>query len=135
MADMAASQTMATSAKDCLVEILDQYKPELGPYEEYYKSIHSNPELSRQESETAHLVADFLNDVGLYKVIEGIGGHGVVGVLENGRGPVVLLRADMDALPVPELTGLQHASKKKGLDPEGKEVSIMHACKLTCYDL
>lgn len=60
---------------------------------------------------------------------EKIGGHGVVGVLENGPGPTVLLRADMDALPVPELTGLEYASKKKGIDPDGKEVSIMHACE------
>ena len=122
---------MAASAKDHLVEILDRYRPELALYEEYYKTIHSNPELSRQESRTARLVADFLNNVGLYKVVEGIGGYGVVGLLENGPGPVVLLRADMDALPVPELTGLPYASKRKGLDPEGKEVSVMHACKLT----
>ena len=62
---------------------------------------------------------------------EHIGGHGVVGVLENGRGPKVLLRADMDALPVPELTGLGYASQKKGVDPEGKEVSVMHACRFS----
>ena len=61
---------------------------------------------------------------------EKIGGHGVVGVFENGPGPKVLLRAEMDALPVPELTGLKYASKKQGVDPEVKEVSVIHACWL-----
>ena len=65
---------------------------------------------------------------------EKIGGHGVVGVLENGPGPKVLLRADMDALPVPELTGLEYASKEKGIDPEGKEVSVMHACEFEIFN-
>ena len=64
---------------------------------------------------------------------EKIGGHGVVGVLDNGPSPKVLLRADMDALPVPELTGLDYASKVKGMDPEGKEVSVMHTCEFETF--
>ena len=110
------------------IEILRRYKPNLTLYEEYYKDFHRNPELSRQEFRTARIAAGFLNDIGSYRVTEKIGGHGVVGVFENGPGPKVLLRADMDALPVPELTGLEYASKKKAVDPDGNQVSVMHAC-------
>ena len=119
----------SSSGSDRFVELLSHYKPDLSLYEEYYKDFHRNPELSRQESRTASMVADFLEEIGSYRVIKKIGGHGVVGVLKNGPGPKVLLRADMDALPVPELTGLEHRSKVKGVDPEGKEVSVMHACE------
>ena len=105
-----------------LTEILRRYKPNLTPYEEYYKDFHGNPELSHQESRTARIAADSLNDIGSYRVTEKIGGHGVVGVSENGLCPKALLRADMEALPVPELTGLEYASKKQGVDPESKEV-------------
>ena len=122
---MAAS----SSENDRFTELLGRYKPDLALYEEHYKDFHRNPELSRQESRTARIVADFLGDIGSYRVTEKIGGHGVVGLLDNGPGPKVLLRADMDALPVPELTGLDYASKGKGMDPEGKEVSVMHACE------
>lgn len=68
-----------------------------------------------QESRTARFVADLLKEIGLYRVTEKTGGHGVVGVLENGHGPQVLHRADMDALPVPEPTGLEYASKRRVL--------------------
>lgn len=104
----------ASSEDDRFVELLARYKPDLGLYEEYYKDFHQHPELSRQESRTAVIVADFLEDVGLYRVVKKVGGHEVVGVLENGPGSKVLLRADMDALPVPELTGLDYGSKEKG---------------------
>ena len=119
----------ASYEKSHFARILGQYRPDLAPYEDYYRDFHRNPELSHQESRTARIIADFLKRVGLYRVTENIGGHGAVGVIENGPGPTVLLRADMDALPVPELTGLDYASKKKGIDPDGKEVSIMHACE------
>lgn len=105
------------------------YKPDLGLYEEYYKDFHRNPELSRQESRTASIIAGFLEGLGSYRVTKKIGGNGVVGMLENGPGSKVLLRADMDALPVHELTELEYRSKEKGVDPEGKEVSVMHACE------
>lgn len=112
------------------MQILRRYTPDLSDYEEYYKDFHQNPDLSRQESRTAGIIADFLKSIGSYCVTAQIGGHGVVGVFENGPGPKVMLRADMDALPVPELTGLDYASKKKGVDPEGKQVPVMHACML-----
>ena len=118
------------SETDRVMQILRRYTPNLSEYEEYYKDFHRNPELSRQESRTAGIVADFLKSIGSYRVTVQIGGHGVVGVFENGPGPKIMLRADMDALPVPELTGLDYASKKKGVDPEGKQVPVMHACRL-----
>ena len=118
------------SETDRVLQILRRYTPNLSDYEEYYRDFHRNPELSRQESRTARIVADFLREIGSYRVTVQIGGHGVVGLFENGPGPKVMLRADMDALPVPELTGLDYASKKKGVDPEGKEVHVMHACRL-----
>ncbi|NUJ88109.1 amidohydrolase [Plantibacter sp. MCCC 1A11337] len=92
-----------------------------------YKDLHANPELSFAEHRTAALVADRITGLG-YGVATGIGGTGVVGVLENGEGPTVLLRADMDGLPVLEETGLDYASVARGVDPEGNDVPVMHAC-------
>ena len=117
------------SETDRIMQILRRHTPNLRDYEEYYKDFHRNPELSRQESRTAGIVADFLKSIGSYRVTVQIGGHGVVGVFENGPGPMVMLRADMDALPVPELAGLDYASTKKGVDPEGNKVPVMHACR------
>ncbi|MGA5298951.1 amidohydrolase [Nucisporomicrobium flavum] len=90
--------------------------------EEFYRSLHEHPELSHQEHRTAAAVADGLRRAG-YDVREGVGGTGVVGVLGNGDGPSVLLRADMDALPVREATGLPYASTATS-----GEVPVMHAC-------
>jgi hippurate hydrolase len=95
--------------------------------EELYRDLHRHPELSHQERRTAALVADRLRAAG-FEVHEGVGGTGVVGVLVNGEGPAVLLRADMDALPVREETGLPYASEVTGTDAEGTEVPVMHAC-------
>src|SRR6202023_3980423 len=81
--------------------------PEL---EALYKDIHSHPELSMQETRTAGLAAERLHAAG-YEVTTGVGKTGVVGLLRNGDGPTVMLRADMDALPVEEATGLPYASK------------------------
>ena len=77
--------------------------------EDFYRDLHAHPELSHQEYETARKVAARLRDRG-YDVHDRIGGTGVIGVLRNGPGPTVLLRADMDALPVKEATGLDYAS-------------------------
>ncbi|MDT5145829.1 MAG: hypothetical protein QOC58_474, partial [Mycobacterium sp.] len=77
--------------------------------EDLYRDIHQHPELSHQENRTANIVAERLRGSG-YEVLSGIGGTGVVGVLRNGSGPTVLMRADMDALPVQESTGLPYAS-------------------------
>src|SRR4051794_22017269 len=95
--------------------------------EELYRDLHQHPELSHQEQRTAGLVADRLRSAG-FDVHERVGGTGVVGVLRNGDGPAVLLRADMDALPVREATGLPYASEATGTDAGGAEVPVMHAC-------
>ncbi|MGW1116447.1 amidohydrolase [Streptomyces tanashiensis] len=92
-----------------------------------YEDLHAHPELSFQEFRTAGIVADRLRQQG-WDVTEGVGGTGVVGVLANGEGPVVLLRADMDGLPVQERTGLPYASRATAVDGDGDEVPVMHAC-------
>jgi amidohydrolase len=94
---------------------------------EFYKDLHRNPELSMQEQRTAAKAADRLRAAG-YEVATGVGRTGVVGVLDNGAGPTVMLRADMDALPVREQTGLDYASTATGVNPDGEPVPVMHAC-------
>jgi amidohydrolase len=95
--------------------------------EDFYRQLHQHPELSHEEQQTAAAVADRLHGCG-FDVHEQIGGTGVVGVLRNGKGPTVLLRADMDALPVREQTGLPYASTVTATDEDGNEVPVMHAC-------
>lgn len=96
--------------------------------EELYRDLHQHPELSHQEHRTAAIVAERLSAAG-FDVITGVGGTGVIGVLRNGPGPTVLLRADMDALPIKEQTGLTYASAVVATpDGEGGEVPVMHAC-------
>ncbi len=92
-----------------------------------YEDLHQHPELSFQETRTASIVAARLAELG-FDVHEGIGRTGVVGVLRSGDGPVVMLRADMDALPVREQTDLTYASTVRGTDPDGNDVPVMHAC-------
>jgi amidohydrolase len=98
-----------------------------GWQEEFYRDLHQHPELSHQEHRTAARVAERLGRTG-FEVHEGVGGTGVVAVLRNGDGPTVLLRADMDALPVREATGLPYASTTTVADVAGAEVPVMHAC-------
>ncbi len=93
-----------------------------------YQHLHAHPELSLHERETAARIARELKELGI-EVTTGVGGHGVVGVLKNGNGPRLLIRTDMDALPVVEQTGLPYASKVKTADPAGDgQVGVMHAC-------
>ncbi len=92
-----------------------------------FKQFHQNPELGFQEFETAATIAAHLEKLG-YKVIKGVGGTGVVSVLENGPGSVVLFRSDMDALPVEELVDIRYASTKIAEDLAGVTVPLMHAC-------
>lgn len=92
-----------------------------------YKFLHSNPELSWQEDKTASHLADILEADG-YEVTRGVGKKGVVAILENGKGPTLMIRADMDALPVEEKTNLKYASKVRQINRFGKEVPVMHAC-------
>ncbi|HKC70352.1 MAG TPA: M20 family metallopeptidase [Terriglobales bacterium] len=95
--------------------------------ESIYKDLHSHPELSMQENRTAAIAADHLRAAG-YDVTTGVGKTGVVGLLRNGKGPAIMLRADMDALPVREATALPYASKVTHTDQEGKSIPVMHAC-------
>ena len=95
--------------------------------EALYTDVHAHPELSLQETRTSGLAAARLRAAG-FDVTTGVGGTGVVGLLRNGDGPTVMLRADMDALPVEEATGVPYASKVKATDREGKTVPVMHAC-------
>ena len=95
--------------------------------ERVYKDLHAHPELSFQETKTAALAASKLKEFG-YEILEGIGRTGVVGILRNGEGKTVLTRADMDALPVRENTGLPYASTQTATDDAGKTVGISHAC-------
>ena len=107
-----------------VLEDLSNVLPDL---ESIYKDLHSHPELSMEEHRTAGIAAEHLRSAG-YEVTEGVGKTGVVGVLRNGAGPTVMLRADMDALPVREETGLAYASKETGTGRDGKTVPVMHAC-------
>jgi len=117
------SNTQAISSDPALGK-LDDLLPDL---EALYKDVHSHPELSMQETRTAGLAADRLRAAG-YEVTAGVGKTGVVGLLRNGDGPIVMLRADMDALPVEEATGLPYASKATATDREGRTVPVSHMC-------
>ena len=92
-----------------------------------YLHFHRTPELSFEEKETAQRVADELEQAG-FTVTKNVGGFGVVGILENGEGPTVMLRTDLDALPVTEQTNMPYASTKRVTDSTGNEVGVMHAC-------
>ncbi|MFF3889202.1 amidohydrolase [Streptomyces sp. NPDC001914] len=107
-----------------LFDRLDGLLPDL---ESVYRDLHAHPELAFQEKRTAAVVAGLLTEQG-WDVTSGVGRTGVVGVLRNGAGPVVMLRADMDALPVEERTGLPYASTETAIDESGEKVPVMHAC-------
>lgn len=92
-----------------------------------YLDLHQHPELSSHETRTAALLAERLRALG-YEVTEHIGGTGVVGIMKNGNGPTVMLRTELDALPVEEKTGLAYASKVLAKDDSGRDVPVMHAC-------
>ncbi len=103
---------------------IDKLLPEL---EDIYKDIHRNPELSMHETRTSKIAADYLTKY-QFEVTTKVGPTGVVGLMKNGEGPVVMLRADMDALPVTEATGLPYASTKVAKDDDGKDVGVSHVC-------
>ncbi|MGE5489761.1 MAG: M20 family metallopeptidase [Actinomycetota bacterium] len=107
-----------------LLDILSSLLPKL---EALYKDIHAHPELSMQETRTAALAAKHLRD-NAYEVTTGVGKTGVVGLLRNGEGPTVMLRADMDALPIREASGVDYASTVMATDAEGNAVPVAHAC-------
>lgn len=127
--------SITANSQQKLDDLLDR---EIASLVTTYKTLHANPELSGREEKTAALVAKELRALG-YEVTERIGkyaqpgqpemtGYGVVAILKNGAGPTVLVRADMDGLPVEEKTGLPYASKVKTKNDAGQEVSVMHAC-------
>ncbi|MCW8997517.1 MAG: amidohydrolase, partial [Kangiellaceae bacterium] len=98
------------------------------PYlDKLYKHLHQNPEISFQEKQTAKKIAGELKELG-FGITTNFGGHGVVGVFKNGDGPTVMVRTDLDALPIKEQTGLTYASKKTQKDRDGKVTHTMHAC-------
>ena len=113
-----------------------QLNPRYPALFELFKHLHANPELSLCEEKTSARMAEELKRAG-YAVTSKVGGHGVVGVLKNGSGPTILVRADMDGLPVKEQTGLPYASTVTTKDRAGNEVSVMHACghdvHMTCF--
>ncbi|NQD37054.1 amidohydrolase [Permianibacter sp. IMCC34836] len=117
----------ALAAKPLPVQADDGMTQEARYLEKLYLYFHQNPELSFRETESAKRVAKELKAVG-YEVSTGVGGNGVVAVLKNGSGPTLLLRADMDALPVVENTGLPYASKVTSKNDAGQTVGVMHAC-------
>lgn len=97
------------------------------PLAKLYLDLHKNPELSFEEKETSERIAKELKDIGA-TVTKNVGGYGVVGIIENGDGPTVMLRADLDGLPVTERTNQPYASQKVVTDSAGKKVGVMHAC-------
>ncbi len=115
----------ATSQADALSRAVQQdYDRHLGTLFDYF---HRNPELSMMETNTAARLASELREAG-FEVTEGVGGTGIVATMENGPGPLVMMRADMDGLPVEERSGLPNASRNKQVDWDGNEVFVMHAC-------
>lgn len=121
---LAAYASAQPAARNVVESRLQQ---ELASLLELYRHLHANPELSFHEEKTSERIAEELRKAG-YQVTLRVGGFGVVGVLSNGAGPTVLVRADLDGLPVKEQTGLPYASAAVAKDESGKEVPVMHAC-------
>jgi hippurate hydrolase len=125
---LAALAAVATAACPAAADPLaDQVKAEMPGLMALYRDLHANPELSMQETRSAGLLAAEARKLG-FEVTTGVGKTGVVAVMKNGPGPVLLIRADMDALPVIEQTGLPFASKVRGTSTAGVESGVMHAC-------
>ena len=129
---LCASVAAAPSQK----AVRDRVDKEIPSLLELYQYLHAIPEISFQEAKTGLRLGQEMRALG-FEVTQNIGGHGVVCVLKNGRGPPVLVRTDTDALPVPEATGVPYASKQKTIDDKGVEVPTMHACghdvHMTCW--
>lgn len=111
-------------ASDYREEVESIYAAQLAPLFDHF---HRHPELSMMEQETSARLADEIEALG-YSVHRGIGGTGIVAIMENGSGPMVMMRADMDGLPVLEKSGLANASVVRQIDWQGREVPVMHAC-------
>jgi hippurate hydrolase len=124
LALLTAASAAHADAPDRGLAGLDEIYPKL---DALYLDLHRNPELSMKEDRTAARLASELKALG-YQVTTGVGGTGVVGVLKNGNGPTVLVRTELDALPIEEKTGLPYASTVKAVDLNGKTQPVMHAC-------
>ncbi|KAJ4374103.1 hypothetical protein N0V83_002842 [Neocucurbitaria cava] len=109
-------------------DIIDKHRPQSSSYEELYKWFHAHPELSFQEQKTAEAIVKHLEKFNVFEIHSSIGGHGVAAVLKNGPGKTLLLRADIDALPVEERSNLSYASQARMIDQDGVEKPVMHAC-------
>ncbi|KAF4637036.1 hypothetical protein G7Y89_g1034 [Cudoniella acicularis] len=124
-----SSGAMALSDPSGVSELIASHHPSLSQYEDLYRTLHANPELSEQEVWTAAVIAAKIEKFDGFEVHTGIGGHGVVGVFRNGTGKTVLIRAELDALPLEERTDLPYASFKRMLDSrDNVEKPVMHAC-------
>ena len=119
--------TAALPAQDLNSRIHQLTARELPSLVELYKHLHSHPELSYQEEATAARLVSELKPLG-FDITTGIGGHGFVAVMKNGGGPVVMVRTDLDGLPVLEKTGKPYASDQRATDDQGNDVAVMHAC-------
>lgn len=124
LATLACAPTAMAADIPGLADAVERDQPLL---EDLYHYLHAHPELSFQEADTAERIAGELAGLG-FEVTGDVGGHGVVGVLENGAGPTLLIRTDLDALPVREQTGLAYASTVQAVEQTGQEVYVMHAC-------
>jgi amidohydrolase len=124
------------SVRERAGEIKKRIAEQYDSLEKLYKHFHTHPELSLKEEQTAARLAQEMKELG-FDVTPKVGGTGVVAVLKNGKGPTVLVRTDMDALPVVEQTELPYASKVRVRDKQGNEVGVMHACghdmHMTCW--
>src|SRR5712692_61406 len=132
MAGLFLFATSSSQAQQTLDNMIDR---DIDQLVATYKTLHAAPELSHYEEKTSALFAARLRSLG-YEVTEGVGkydrpdwrGHGVVAVMKNGEGPTLLVRTDLDALPVEEKTGLPYASTVKAKNDAGQDVGVMHAC-------
>jgi hippurate hydrolase len=118
------SSASLAAPRDEIAAIIEKDYAEI---EKLYTHVHANPELSLKEAQTANRLAAELRGLG-FEVAEGVGGHGVVAVMRNGEGKTLLLRTELDALPVKEETGAAYASTVTATDHAGKVVPVMHAC-------
>src|SRR3954452_12201374 len=122
-----ATAALLASAAAPAASLSDSIHADMPQLMTLYRDIHANPELSMQEVRTPALLAPKMRALG-FQVTEHVGKTGLVAVMRNGPGPVLLIRADMDALPVVEQTGLPFASKVRGKTLDGVEADVMHAC-------
>src|SRR4051794_24972047 len=122
-----AATAMTASVPGSAATLRESVRADMPQLLELYRDLHANPELSMQEVRTPAKLAPEMRKLG-FDVTEHVGKTGVVAVMKNGPGPVLLIRADMDALPVREQTGLPFASKAMGKLPDGTDTPVMHAC-------